>query len=34
MLKTRIAPADYGAFRAWCETVDRALGQRAVVAIP
>jgi tetratricopeptide (TPR) repeat protein len=30
--KTRIAAAEYPAFRAWCEQVDRALGQRATVA--
>jgi hypothetical protein len=29
--RTRIAAADYPAFRAWCEAVDRALGQRAVL---
>jgi tetratricopeptide (TPR) repeat protein len=29
--KTRIAAAEYPAFRAWCEQVDRALGQRATV---
>ena len=26
--KTRVAASDYRAFRAWCEEVDRALGQR------
>ncbi|HLK38641.1 MAG TPA: DUF3857 domain-containing protein [Polyangiaceae bacterium] len=31
--KTRVAAADYPAFRAWCEEVDRALGQRATVAL-
>jgi tetratricopeptide (TPR) repeat protein len=30
--KTRIGAAEYPAFRAWCEEVDRALGQRATVA--
>ena len=30
--KTRVTPNDYAAFRAWCEQVDRALGQRATVA--
>jgi tetratricopeptide (TPR) repeat protein len=30
---TRIAAAQYPAFRAWCEEVDRALGQRAAVAV-
>jgi hypothetical protein len=30
--KTRIAAADYPAFRAWCDTVDHALGQRIVVS--
>ena len=29
--KTRIWASDYPAFRAWCETVDQALGQRLVV---
>jgi hypothetical protein len=33
MAKTRIAAAEYGPFRAWCEEVDRALGQRATVAL-
>jgi transglutaminase-like putative cysteine protease/tetratricopeptide (TPR) repeat protein len=28
--RTRIPAADYAPFRAWCETVDRALGQRVV----
>jgi len=32
MQKTRIGAGEYGAFRAWCEEVDRALGQRATVA--
>jgi cellulose synthase operon protein C len=27
---SRIAASDYAAFRAWCEAVDRALGQRVV----
>ena len=30
--KTRIWATDYPAFRAWCETVDHALGQRLVVS--
>jgi tetratricopeptide (TPR) repeat protein len=29
--KTRVAARDYAAFRAWCEEVDRVLGQRATV---
>jgi hypothetical protein len=33
LTKTRIAAGEYGAFRAWCEEVDRALGQRAMVAL-
>jgi uncharacterized protein DUF3858 len=33
LTKTRIAVAEYPAFRAWCEEVDRALGQRATVAV-
>jgi hypothetical protein len=33
MSKTRIAPIEYSAFRAWCEEVDRALGARASVAL-
>jgi tetratricopeptide (TPR) repeat protein len=32
LTKTRIATSEYAAFRAWCEEVDRALGQRAMVA--
>ncbi len=32
LAKTRIAASDYQAFRAWCEQVDRVLGQRATVA--
>ncbi|HEY8089702.1 MAG TPA: DUF3857 domain-containing protein, partial [Polyangiaceae bacterium] len=32
MQKTRIAAGEYPAFRAWCEQVDRALGQRATVS--
>jgi hypothetical protein len=32
MTKTRITAAEYPAFRAWCEEVDRALGQRLVVS--
>ena len=31
--KTRITAAEYPAFRAWCEQVDRALGQRLVVSV-
>ena len=31
MTKTRIAAAEYPAFRAWCETVDRALNQRLLL---
>jgi transglutaminase-like putative cysteine protease/Tfp pilus assembly protein PilF len=34
MTRTRIAAREYPAFRAWCETVDRALGQRATVRVP
>jgi tetratricopeptide (TPR) repeat protein len=30
--QTRISAGQYPAFRAWCEKVDRALGQRATVA--
>ncbi len=30
--KTRIAPSEYGAFRKFCEDVDRALGERVVIA--
>ena len=33
LVKTHIAAADYGAFRAWCEQVDKALGQRAMVNV-
>ena len=33
MSKSRIASADYPAFRAWCEEVDRALGSHATVAV-
>jgi hypothetical protein len=33
LAKTRVAASDYAAFRAWCEQVDRALGQRATVAV-
>ncbi|MEO8797816.1 MAG: DUF3857 domain-containing protein [Polyangiaceae bacterium] len=29
--KTRVPVAEYPAFRAWCESVDRALGQRLMV---
>jgi cellulose synthase operon protein C len=31
MKKARITPAEYGAFRAWCEQADRAFGQRLVL---
>jgi len=31
--QTRVSAAEYPAFRAWCEKVDRALGLRATVAI-
>jgi cellulose synthase operon protein C len=33
LAKTRVAAGDYPAFRAWCEQVDRVLGQRATVAV-
>ena len=33
LTKTRIGVAEYPAFRAWCEQVDRALGQRAKVVL-
>jgi tetratricopeptide (TPR) repeat protein len=33
LAKTRIAANEYTAFRAWCGQVDRALGQRATVAV-
>jgi hypothetical protein len=33
LTRTRIAAAEYPAFRAWCEQVDRVLGQRATVAV-
>jgi hypothetical protein len=33
MAKTRVTADEYPAFRAWCEEVDRALGQRATVAV-
>ncbi|HEY8040095.1 MAG TPA: DUF3857 domain-containing protein [Polyangiaceae bacterium] len=33
LTKTRVAAAEYAAFRAWCELVDRALGQRATVSV-
>jgi cellulose synthase operon protein C len=33
LAKTRVTAAEYGAFRGWCEQVDRALGQRATVAL-
>jgi hypothetical protein len=29
--KTRVSAQEYPAFRAWCEEVDRALGQQATV---
>ena len=29
--KTRIKPAEYAQFRAFCEEVDRVLGERVVV---
>ncbi len=32
MTRLRIPVAEYGALRAWCEQVDRALGQRLLVA--
>jgi cellulose synthase operon protein C len=31
LAKTRIGASEYGAFRAWCAEVDRALGQRAAM---
>jgi hypothetical protein len=33
LAKTRVTAEEYAAFRAWCEQVDRALGQRAMVTI-
>ncbi len=33
LTRTRIAPSEYAAFRAWCEEVDRALGLRATVTV-
>jgi hypothetical protein len=33
LVKTRIAARDYAAFRAFCQQVDSALGQRATVAV-
>ena len=33
LAKTRIPAREYPAFRAWCEEVDRALGQRATVTV-
>lgn len=33
LLKTRVTANDYSAFRTWCEEVDRALGQRAIVEL-
>jgi hypothetical protein len=32
LTKTRIGTSEYPAFRAWCEEVDRAMGQRATVS--
>jgi cellulose synthase operon protein C len=33
LARTRITAKEYAAFRAWCEEVDRALGQRATVTV-
>jgi len=33
LAKTRITAGEYPAFRAWCEEVDRAFGQRATVTL-
>jgi hypothetical protein len=33
LAKTRIAAGEYANFRAWCEEVDRVLGQRATVSL-
>ena len=33
LARTRITASEYPAFRAWCEEVDRGLGQRATVSI-
>jgi tetratricopeptide (TPR) repeat protein len=33
LTKTRIDASEYPAFRAWCEEVDHALGQRATVSV-
>lgn len=33
LTRTRVAASEYASFRAWCEEVDRALGQQATVAI-
>jgi cellulose synthase operon protein C len=33
LVKTHVTAADYPAFRAWCEQVDKALGQRAMVSV-
>jgi hypothetical protein len=33
LARTRIAASEYPAFRAWCEQVDRVLGQRATVSL-
>jgi hypothetical protein len=33
LTKTRIDASEYPAFRAWCEEVDRVLGQRATVSV-
>jgi hypothetical protein len=30
--RSRISAKEYPAFRAWCESADRALGQRVVVS--
>jgi hypothetical protein len=30
--RSRIAASEYAAFRAWCESADRALGQRVVIS--
>ena len=32
LTKTRVTTSEYPAFRAWCEEVDRAMGQRATVS--
>jgi cellulose synthase operon protein C len=33
LTRTRVPASEYGAFRAWCEEVDRALGPRATVTL-